>query len=222
VIPVLVDRSYRRAPVARAASRLAQSVYDLVAYFPDDEKSGLTATLKRAVASIPPRIADSYMKDDPAEAAAALEATIVSLRELAGYLDVAQHLRMTRLCTSGRRVGALHPPRPPMVGPEDLPAARRNIAIGGLATRQRLCISGASYPVCLTPLKSCPPARLRDRLANNGNRPFQIPEAQAPVPVPNSAGKSGRPDRNGIGGRITNRSSASARCRHGAARPSHF
>jgi four helix bundle protein len=221
VIPVLVDRSYRRAPVARAASRLAQSVYDLVAYFPDDEKSGLTATLKRAVASIPPRIADSYMKDDPAEAAAALEATIVSLRELAGYLDVAQHLRMTasrRFRRPRRRADVLHDRICDVLDA----VARRNIAIGGLATRQRLCISGASYPVCLTPLKSCPPARLRDRLANNGNRPFQIPEAQAPVPVPNSAGKSGRPDRNGIGGRITNRSSASARCRHGAARPSHF
>ncbi|MHC4420891.1 MAG: four helix bundle protein, partial [Planctomycetota bacterium] len=89
---MLVDRSYRRAPVSRAATRLAQAVYDLVAYFPDDEKSGLTATLKRAVAGIPPRIADSYMKDDPAEAAETLEATISSLRELAGYLDVAQHL----------------------------------------------------------------------------------------------------------------------------------
>jgi four helix bundle protein len=95
VNPMLVDRSYRRVPVGRAATQLAQAVYDLVACFPDDERSGLTATLKKTVASIPPKIADSYMKDDPAEAAKTLEATITSLRELAGYLDVAQHLRMT-------------------------------------------------------------------------------------------------------------------------------
>jgi four helix bundle protein len=90
---------------------LTRAVYDLVAYFPDNEKSGLTATLKRAVASIPPKIADSYMKDDPAEAAESLEATIVSLRELAGYLEVAQHLRMTsrrRFRLPRRRADALH------------------------------------------------------------------------------------------------------------------
>ena len=111
VKPVLVDRSYRRAPVSRAATRLAQAVYDLVAYFPDDEKSGLTATLKRAVAGIPPKIADSFMKHDPAEAAETLEATISSLRELAGYLDVAQHLGMTsrwRFRRPRRRADALH------------------------------------------------------------------------------------------------------------------
>jgi four helix bundle protein len=92
---VLVDRSYRRVPAGRAAARLARAVYDLVEHFPADEKSGLTATLKKTVASIPPKIAEGYMKDDPTEAAKALEATITSLRELAGYLDVAQHLRMT-------------------------------------------------------------------------------------------------------------------------------
>jgi four helix bundle protein len=111
VIPVLVDRSYRRAPVGRAATRLAQAVYDLVDYFPADEKSGLTATLKRAVAGIPPKIADSFMKDDPAEAAKTLEATILSLRELASYLDVAQHLRMAsrrHFRRPRRRADALH------------------------------------------------------------------------------------------------------------------
>jgi four helix bundle protein len=73
---------------------LAQAVYDLVAHFPSDEKSGLTATLKRSAASLPPKIADSFMKEDPADAAETLEGTISTLRELSAYLDVAQHLRM--------------------------------------------------------------------------------------------------------------------------------
>jgi four helix bundle protein len=111
VIRVLVDPTYRKVPVGRAAARLAQAVYDLVAYFPADEKSGLTATLKRAATSIPPKIAEGFMQDDPAEVEKTLEATISSLRELAGYLDVAQHLRMAsrrRFRRSRRRAYALH------------------------------------------------------------------------------------------------------------------
>ena len=111
VLPVLVDPSYRKVPVGRAAARLAQAVYDLVAYFPADEKSGLTATLKRAVTSIPPKIAEGFMQDDPADVTRTLEATISSLRELAGYLDVAQTLRMTsrrRFRRPRRRAYVLH------------------------------------------------------------------------------------------------------------------
>ena len=92
---VLVDRTYRKVPVGRAATRLAQAVYDLVAHFPDNEKSGLTSTLKKSAASIPPKIAISFMKDDPDDAAEALEATIATLRELVAYLDVAENLGMT-------------------------------------------------------------------------------------------------------------------------------
>jgi four helix bundle protein len=108
---VLMDRSYRRAPVARAAARLARAVYGLVSYFPDDEKSGLTATLKKTVTAIPARLADGAMKDDPDEAARVLHATVVSLRELAGYLNTAQYLRMTsrwRFRLPLRRANTLH------------------------------------------------------------------------------------------------------------------
>jgi four helix bundle protein len=70
-------------------------VYELVERFPADEKSGLTSTLKKSAAAIPPKIAVSFMQQDPAEAVKSLEATINALRELAAYLDVAQNLGMT-------------------------------------------------------------------------------------------------------------------------------
>jgi four helix bundle protein len=107
----LVDRAYRKVPVGRAATRLAQTVYELVSHFPSDEKSGLTATLKKSAASIPPKIATSFMKTDPAEAAQSLEATITTLRELAAYLDVAEQLGMTarrRFRRARRRADLLH------------------------------------------------------------------------------------------------------------------
>ena len=91
--------------------RLAQSVFELVEPFPDSEKSGMTATLKRTAASIPPKIADAFIQDEPAEAAKALESVIVSLRELAGCFDVAHQLRMTdrrRFRRPRRRANALY------------------------------------------------------------------------------------------------------------------
>jgi four helix bundle protein len=108
---VLVDPAYRKVPVGRAATRLAQAVYELVSHFPADEKSGLTATLKKSAASIPPKIVASFMKEDPDEAVAGLEATINALRELAAYLDLAQTLGMTtrrRFRRPRHRADALH------------------------------------------------------------------------------------------------------------------
>jgi len=92
---MLIDRSYRKHPMGRAAMRLAQSVFELIQLFPDSEKSGMASMLKRTATSIPPKIACTFMQDEPADAAKALESVIVSLRELVGYLDVAQQLRMT-------------------------------------------------------------------------------------------------------------------------------
>ncbi len=91
-----LDRSYRRLPACRAAMRLAQAIYDVTAYFPDIERSGMIATLRRTAASIPTILADSQYQQDPEEADRKIATAQDTLRELAAYLDVAERLRLTR------------------------------------------------------------------------------------------------------------------------------
>ena len=75
--------------------RLASAVYALTRHFPDDEKSGLSATLKRSAAALPTRLAESHQAADPDGSARAIDGAQTALRELGAYLDVAQRLRMT-------------------------------------------------------------------------------------------------------------------------------
>ena len=91
----MLDPSYRKLPVCRAAMRLARAIYDLTNHFPAEEKSGLTATLKRAATSIPTKFAESHTQTDPVESRKALASAEAILRDLAAYLDVAEKLRMT-------------------------------------------------------------------------------------------------------------------------------
>ena len=80
----------------RSAMRLTRAIYDLTDHFPAEERSGLTATLRRAAASIPPKIADYHTLRDEADAHKSLAAALATLRELTAYLDVADRVRMTR------------------------------------------------------------------------------------------------------------------------------
>lgn len=75
--------------------RLVRSVYALTKHFPDDEKAGLTATLKRSAASLPTKLAESHVQPDAASSAKSLVAAQAVLRECASYLDVAERLRLT-------------------------------------------------------------------------------------------------------------------------------
>lgn len=76
--------------------RLTRAIYHLTDHFPSEERSGLTATLRRAAASIPPKIADYHTLRDEADAHKSLAAALATLRELTAYLDVAERVRMTR------------------------------------------------------------------------------------------------------------------------------
>ena len=91
----MIDKSYQKLPACRSAMRLTHAVYVLTQHFPDDEKSGLTATLKRAAASIPTQLAESHCQSDTAACARELTEAQTTLRKCAAYLDVAWQLRMT-------------------------------------------------------------------------------------------------------------------------------
>ena len=93
---MIIDTTYRKQPVCRAAMRLVRSVYALTKHFPDDEKSGLTATLKRSAASLPTKLAESHVQADAAASAKALVTAQTVLRECSAYLDVAERLRLTQ------------------------------------------------------------------------------------------------------------------------------
>ena len=91
----LLDRSYLKLPAYRSAMRFAQAVYELTKHFPEDERSGLAMTLKRAAVTIPTKVAESRFQLERQESAGALLAAKETLRECAAYLDVAACLRMT-------------------------------------------------------------------------------------------------------------------------------
>lgn len=98
-------RSYRRLPAGRASMRLIRTIYRLTSHFPSDEKSGLTATLRKSATGLLPRIAGGGARD--AEAVAGVQS---ALHELNVYLDVAESLRMAsrwRLRKSRRAVRTL-------------------------------------------------------------------------------------------------------------------
>jgi len=81
--------------VWRQALRLAKAVYRATWRFPAEEKSGLTATLRRTAAGIGAKIADAAGRDDRAALTKALEDGRGSLREIVSYLTLAERLRFT-------------------------------------------------------------------------------------------------------------------------------
>ena len=91
----MTNRSYRKLPACRIAMRLIQEIYTLAAAFPEDEKSGLTATIKRSATSINAQLAVVASRWGSPESTTTLDAADIALQELLAYLDVADRLRLT-------------------------------------------------------------------------------------------------------------------------------
>ena len=91
----MIDRTYKKLPASRAAMRLVEAIYDVTRHFPDDEKSGLTMTLRRNVASIPTKLAACHAQTNSDDAVTTVCSIQETLCDCAAYLDVAQRLRMT-------------------------------------------------------------------------------------------------------------------------------
>lgn len=69
-----------------------EAVYRLTRRFPDHEKTGLTATLRRTSAVIPARIADGYGRGNPAEFSKAIDVALGFLREIQTHFTLARRL----------------------------------------------------------------------------------------------------------------------------------
>lgn len=85
---------YERLRVFKRAMRLVQGIYDATASFPEQEKSGLTATLRRGAAALPGKVADAAGREDAADAAKAFRGAAGALRELETTLLVARRMKM--------------------------------------------------------------------------------------------------------------------------------
>ncbi len=85
--------SFERHRDWQRAARLVRRVYRLTAGFPVDEKSGLTAHLRRTAIALPAKMAEAIGTDHEADVARALQATREGLRELISGLGVARRLR---------------------------------------------------------------------------------------------------------------------------------
>ena len=86
-------RSFEKLAVWKRSVDLVAAVYRMSSLLPADEKSGMTATLRRTAASIPARIANGYGGSDPAAFVKALTDGLASLRELQTHVLIAEHLR---------------------------------------------------------------------------------------------------------------------------------
>ncbi len=86
---------YERLRVFRRAMRLVEAVYAATGAFPAEEKSGLTATLRRSSAALPGKVADAAGRTDAADAAKAFETAAAALREVETTLLIARRLRLT-------------------------------------------------------------------------------------------------------------------------------
>ncbi len=94
-------RSFEKLAVWKRSVDLAVAVYRMSSLLPADEKSGMTATLRRTVTGIPARIANGYGESDPAAFVKSLSDVLGSLRELQTHIMIAERLHyVSRMRTS--------------------------------------------------------------------------------------------------------------------------
>jgi four helix bundle protein len=104
---MMTEQRFEKLAAWRHGVRLVESVYRATRRFPNDEKPGLSAVMRRAVAVVPGKIADGVGRCDPDEALRALEDAFGAMRELKTHLIVARRMRFTsawRLAMVRRRM----------------------------------------------------------------------------------------------------------------------
>jgi four helix bundle protein len=89
------QRSHRDFPVWKAAMSLAETVYDITAKFPADERSGLTAQLRSAAVAIPSSIADGAARSGTNELGHFLGIALGSVAALETQLELADRFNFT-------------------------------------------------------------------------------------------------------------------------------
>ena len=87
---------YENLRAWRTGMRIARRTYRLTAGFPENERSGLTATIRKCAVSMPAELADAAGSGDPNTYAAALDKVSSAARELRTYIVLARRLRYLR------------------------------------------------------------------------------------------------------------------------------
>jgi four helix bundle protein len=85
-------KDYKQLEVWQKALNLATAVYELAGVFPDSEKFGLTAQVRRAATSVPANIAEGWGRGSTKEYVQFLLVARGSLLELETHLIIAQRL----------------------------------------------------------------------------------------------------------------------------------
>lgn len=101
---------YEREPTFQRAMKLVAIMYKATQDFPQEEKSGLAAAIRRTVTAIPAKIADAHGQVETAAAIKAFEGAQSMLRELqtslqiAGLLGIMSRFRIARLRSKCQRL----------------------------------------------------------------------------------------------------------------------
>jgi four helix bundle protein len=102
---------YTKLPTWRAAMGIVPVAYSLTRGFPDDERSGLTATIRRTAVAIPTAIANANARPDPKAMIDALEGSLSTMLELENGAYSARRLGYIggwRLRRLRRKLARLH------------------------------------------------------------------------------------------------------------------
>jgi len=96
---------YEREPTFQRAMKLVAMMYAVTQDFPQEEKSGLAAAIRRLAAAIPAKLADAHGQVAPDAAIKAFEAAQAMLRELQTTLQIAAMLGIVSRFRLGRLRG---------------------------------------------------------------------------------------------------------------------
>lgn len=87
---------YKKLQVWEKGVTLVVAVYDLTQEFPESEKFGLTAQMRRSAVSVPSNIAEGKMRSGDSELRRFLFIALASGAELETQIEIAKRIRETK------------------------------------------------------------------------------------------------------------------------------
>jgi len=100
-------RGFEQLKVWRRAMDVVAAAYRFTASLPAEEKSGLSAAMRRSASGLPITIADAWGRPDREALAKAVEDAFATLREMQTQMRIAQRLRYVHWLGSRRLTRAI-------------------------------------------------------------------------------------------------------------------